>query len=656
MPLSYSPEQTYVLTLFDVVLSGLALTLLVWMRVGTRSQRLHSPLFAASFLLYAVAFGLFAAFCREAFGDPGSAGASTLFLASDLLRLVAAVTFGSALLLQAGRRRPAIVLAVAAVLLVLVAIGRWSADRHAVGATIAPITSARAGEALVLLVVSFLTGRRNVRAASGAALLGISRALPLASPFAPGLLEAAWAVEHLATIVALIVLCFAIEARSVQTSVRFFLRLNLTFVVLATSVIVALGAVERHELIDVSTVQLQDLAEYIRGDLLTRRAHGIVADDAFASGDLVHNLVADFGRYPDLRRIHVALGSSNMTLSIDDSGEISRVAWRGERVLRPRVSIRDFEIAPVVAFPIVAAGHRVGAVALDYSLRQINARIGRQMQLIFVAFTVFVAVASVATGMLVVGAERTIREQFDELERTRRRLTINERLASIGSVAGGVAHELNNPAGILVARTDLLLSGLEEPTATVPAIREDLETIRRQAQRIARTVKDLLTFSRPVEPAREPFDVREVLESAVALVQPLVAGRDIAVQRAYADRVPAAWGDRSRVEQVFTNVLANAIQAIDGSGVVTVATGRVPAGVAVYIRDTGCGIPAADLDRIFDPFFSTKGPGRGTGLGLSIAFGIIRDHGGTIDVTSRPASGSEFRIVLPAVPVTGGLE
>ncbi|MEK6630409.1 MAG: ATP-binding protein, partial [Acidobacteriota bacterium] len=325
---------------------------------------------------------------------------------------------------------------------------------------------------------------------------------------------------------------------------------------------------------------------------------------------------------------------------------IAQELWSGERKRPAPVSPADFTVAPLMSVPILSGGRPIGSVQLDHSLERINERLGMQMRLIFGVFTLFVGVGSIVTGMVVVAADRTIRHQFEELERTRRRLSVAERLASIGAVADGVAHEINNPAGILVARTDYLLSVIED-RAAYAEICDDLDTIRRQAQRIAKTVRDLLTFTRPTPLRREVFDLRPVVESALALVRPLVPGSRIVFEHR-ASTVPCrVCGDRDRLEQVVTNLLTNAVQAIRGEGCVGVTTLVLPdERVEAVVRDSGIGIAHEHIERIFDPFFTTKPPGSGTGLGLSLAYAIIRDHGGTIDVSSTPGVGSEFRVTL----------
>jgi signal transduction histidine kinase len=184
-------------------------------------------------------------------------------------------------------------------------------------------------------------------------------------------------------------------------------------------------------------------------------------------------------------------------------------------------------------------------------------------------------------------------------------------------------------------------------------IQEDVDTIRRQAQRIAKTVTDLLNAAGRTRSVREPVDVAAVVESAIRLVQPVVRDRAVTFEFRGASHAIRVWGDRDRLEQVFVNLLSNAAQAIPHRGRVTVDASLRPgdAWVDVVVRDTGVGIKPEDLGRIFDQFFTTKEPGSGSGLGLSIVRRIVQDHGGHVDVESAPGRGTEFRVALPATPL-----
>ena len=651
MLLSYSPETGFVLTLFELVLSGLSLVILIWIR--RRDQTSRAPrafvLLTMAFALFVVAFASRAAYWRVAeYPPPTDRPAHYVVLfGSDVARLVGTCCLMAAYLIRIGRERLAPLVAIAAGSAIVLAVVSFSHDAAASAASIVPLTRARLAEAaIVALGLPWIARRGFSRPATALALVGLGSAVAAIGASQPAATEFVWGLDYVLTLVGLILLALSLERESGQASLRLFLRFNLTFVVLASSLVLVVTQIERRQFVDLSALHAEDLAEFVRGHMLYYRGRGEPPDKTLAHDDVVRKVVADYGRYPDLRRVQVSLLGHTMALSINGDGEIAQELWSGERKRPAPVSPADFTVAPLMSVPILSGGRPIGSVQLDHSLERINERLGMQMRLIFGVFTLFVGVGSIVTGMVVVAADRTIRHQFEELERTRRRLSVAERLASIGAVADGVAHEINNPAGILVARTDYLLSVIEG-RAAYAEICDDLDTIRRQAQRIAKTVRDLLTFTRPTPLRREVFDLRPVVESALALVRPLVPGSRIVFEHR-ASTVPCrVCGDRDRLEQVFTNLLTNAVQAIRGEGCVGVTTLVLPdERVEAVVRDSGIGIAHEHIERIFDPFFTTKPPGSGTGLGLSLAYAIIRDHGGTIDVSSTPGVGSEFRVTL----------
>lgn len=656
--LAFSPEGSFVLDLFELVLSGLGLLVLLWIqfREPPAGLLLGIRTLTAGFAFLVIGFALRAAHCQVTISplESTSPFGYWLLFAGESATLLAAGAIVIGCLIQEGhRRRAAFTLAITLMLTVLVAL-RFPEDSFATTRSIIPLTTARAAEtALLLIGVGLLGAARLPSKALALLFLAIGRACALVAMGWPDLTELAWSLEHAGTLVGLILLALSLERQSRATSLRLLLRLNLAFIVLASSLILVVTEIERRQFVELSALHAQDLVEFVRGHMLYYTNRGEPAEAALTHDDVIRKLVAEFGRYPDLRRVHVSLQGRSMELSIAADGDIEQRLWIGERQRPVLVTPADFEVAPLIKLPIVSAEGTIGRVELDHSLERINQRIGWQMQLIFGVCTLFVGVASAVAGILIVAADRTIRRQYDELERTRRRLSLAERLASIGAVADGVAHEINNPAGILVARSDYVLSIIRNKPLYAD-IRDDVETIGRQAQRIAKTVKDLLTFTRATRLRREVFDVRSVVESAVGLVWPLIGETGPAIECRLGPIAVPVCGDRDRLEQVLTNLLTNAIHATPPSGVIGVSAAAAGGGVEIVVRDTGVGIAPEHLERIFDPFFSTKKPGRGTGLGLSIAYGIVRDHGGAIDVASTPGGGSEFRVLLPAASACVG--
>ncbi len=267
-----------------------------------------------------------------------------------------------------------------------------------------------------------------------------------------------------------------------------------------------------------------------------------------------------------------------------------------------------------------------------------------------------------------------------ELEAAQSQLMQSERMASIGQLAAGVAHEINNPVGFvnsnlgsLKAYVDKLLqllavyeqaeSGLPpEALRTVQAtkdevdlafLRTDLADLLAESldglQRVTRIVQDLKNFSHPDESERQLADLEAGLESTLRVVWNELKYK-ATVDKEFAG-LPQVVCHPFQLNQVFMNLLVNAGQAIEGKGRITVRTGFDDAWVWVEVADTGKGIPPANLARIFDPFFTTKPVGKGTGLGLSMAYGIVKKHGGRIEVESELGLGSTFRVWLPRHPV-----
>ena len=243
--------------------------------------------------------------------------------------------------------------------------------------------------------------------------------------------------------------------------------------------------------------------------------------------------------------------------------------------------------------------------------------------------------------------EEKVEQRTEELVRMRARVAQSEHLASLGMLSAGVAHEINNPLGGILALTCLTLEDMapEDPR------RENLDEVVRQTERCRDIVKGLLEFSRQSELHRERVDINDVLARTLALVENQALCFNVTIVRDWQEDLPPISGDSSELQQVFMNLIVNAIQAMDEKGVVTLCTGydAVNDEIEVRIADTGHGIPPALIDRIFDPFFTTKASGKGTGLGLSIVYGIVTKHEGVISVDSEPGRGTTFTVRFPAL-------
>jgi two-component system NtrC family sensor kinase len=231
----------------------------------------------------------------------------------------------------------------------------------------------------------------------------------------------------------------------------------------------------------------------------------------------------------------------------------------------------------------------------------------------------------------------------------------SEKMSAIGQLVSGVAHELNNPLAGISAFAQLLLSEKRFP----PDQRTAAEMIYAEARRASRIVQNLLTFARQHKPERTPTSVNQVLDDTLELRGYELRVRGIDVQRDYDDQVPETMADAHQLQQVFLNLLTNAEQAMEraerDSQRLTVRTRRTAELIRLEVEDTGPGIPPNLLERIFNPFFTTKPTGSGTGLGLSISLGIVREHDGRIWAENAPQGGARFVIELPVVtPRTTG--
>jgi two-component system NtrC family sensor kinase len=251
------------------------------------------------------------------------------------------------------------------------------------------------------------------------------------------------------------------------------------------------------------------------------------------------------------------------------------------------------------------------------------------------------------THVITIGEEVTARRQME------RRALQTEKLAAVGQLAAGVMHEINNPLatiGACVAASQMRLNDVTGPG--VPALHEYCEIIDKEVLRCTRIVDGLLDFSRPKGSAKASIDLTAVLDDALFLLKHHQRYRSLTLEREVEPGLPPVTGNAEQLIQVFMAVMLNAVDAMEGGGRLGVRARRGARldEVVVEIEDSGVGIPLADQTKIFEPFYTTKAPGRGTGLGLSICYGIVQEHRGRLEVDSQLARGTIFRIVLPAAP------
>ncbi len=245
----------------------------------------------------------------------------------------------------------------------------------------------------------------------------------------------------------------------------------------------------------------------------------------------------------------------------------------------------------------------------------------------------------------IIGVIASARDMTD-LKRLEQQVSQSERLAAMGQMIAGVAHELNNPLTAILGINDLL-----REKAADEAVRRQLELIQKQARRAAEIVQNLLTFSRPRAPRRTHVRLDDLVLHTIQLHEYSLQVNNIQVDYHAEPSLPPVLGDSNQLIQVFLNLIVNAEQAIREVreyGRLRVRIEQAGNGVQIAFQDDGPGIPPAIMPRIFDPFFTTKRPGRGTGLGLSICMAIMREHGGNIDARTQPDGGALFTLTFPA--------
>jgi len=240
--------------------------------------------------------------------------------------------------------------------------------------------------------------------------------------------------------------------------------------------------------------------------------------------------------------------------------------------------------------------------------------------------------------------EVRVSERTEEIQEIQRRLMHAERLASLGELVAGIAHEVNNPLTGILMLSSLALERQDLP----PHLRSDLVTVVEETQRCAGIVRGLLEFSRQKEPRKYLESVNSLLKTTLALVEHQAMFFNVRIERHYDEALPQVLVDPSQLRQVLMNLLINAGQAMPEGGVLSAHTGVRLASRQVFIaiRDSGCGIAAEHLPKIFDPFFTTK-EHVGTGLGLAVSYGIFKSHGGEIEAASQLGAGAEFTVLLP---------
>jgi C4-dicarboxylate-specific signal transduction histidine kinase len=248
-----------------------------------------------------------------------------------------------------------------------------------------------------------------------------------------------------------------------------------------------------------------------------------------------------------------------------------------------------------------------------------------------------------------------LHKTYQDLKSTSAQLTQSAKLAAVGELAAGVAHELNQPLMVIRGHAQEMIEGNSVPEN----IRKDLKLIEKQTGRMMRIIDHLRAFARQSTGAFEQVNLNDVIDDSFTLITQQLKNLNIEIIKELDESIPRIWGDHNRLEQIFLNLMTNAKDAMEekGEGVLSVKTqpiidmtgdknGKVT-GVLVLFSDTGAGIGDNIMDKIFDPFFTTKEVGKGTGLGLSISYSILKDHGGSITAESNDGTGTTFRLEFP---------
>jgi len=295
------------------------------------------------------------------------------------------------------------------------------------------------------------------------------------------------------------------------------------------------------------------------------------------------------------------------------------------------------------------------AAVLNHGRFDLGFYAGRIYGLLAATFVLMVLL--VENGKLYFALDRQNRSLEATVRERTERLLQSEKIATMGSLLAGVAHELNNPLAVVLGQSHLLRESTEDPRIAARA-----EKIVTGADRCVRIVRNFLALARQQAPERTRVGLNQLVQDSVELVAYELRTDNIQVVFDLADDLPILWADQHQLQQVLVNIVTNAHHALRKSPSaermisITTRSERARAQVRLEISDTGSGIPADIQAKIFEPFFTTKPVGQGTGLGLSLCRGIVEEHGGTIGVQSEPGRGTTFQIMLPVLEQPAGTD
>ncbi|MFH1339537.1 MAG: ATP-binding protein [Candidatus Omnitrophota bacterium] len=255
--------------------------------------------------------------------------------------------------------------------------------------------------------------------------------------------------------------------------------------------------------------------------------------------------------------------------------------------------------------------------------------------------------------------EQKVEERTEQLKEAQVQLVQSAKMAAVGQLGAGIAHELNNPLGGILGYAQFILEKFSKPGFGVndfKACQRYIESIEREAARCKRIVENLLKFSRrPISAKPEPLDMARAIEETLSIVGHQLKLKNVRVITDFKPGLAKVMGIINQLQQVFTNLILNAQQAMPDGGELKISVENIidektrgPSGIKIEFADTGCGIAEEDLSRIFEPFFTTKQKEKGTGLGLTVSYQIVQEHNGSISLRSEVGKGTIFTITLPA--------